>query len=61
MHSFKQLESVIDISLQPGTNGNVFAAICCDDAFRLFDMRKSGSGELYLKKTQNIFFYEQYF
>ena len=31
MHSFKQLESVIDISLQPGTNGNVFAAICCDD------------------------------
>ena len=53
MNSFEHPGDVYEISLQPETNGNVFATICDDDTFRLFDTRQSGTGELSQRDSKN--------
>lgn len=49
-NSFQHPDYVNDISLQPGTNGQVFAAVCKDEQLRLFDIRKSGTSSELSKK-----------
>ena len=36
--------SVRNISLQPESNGDIFAAACYDHTLRIFDVRNSGNG-----------------
>ena len=42
-NSFQHPDYIIDISLQPRTNRQVFATVCKDEQLRLFDIRKSGN------------------
>ena len=55
IHSNIQEPYVNDISLQPGTNGNVFATAFEDGIFSLFDTRKSETGEWSKDNSTNYY------
>ena len=44
MNSVVHLDTIWGFSIQPGTNGNVFASACSDGILRLFDIRHSVTG-----------------
>jgi len=63
LYSFGHSDEVNSISLQPGTNGNNLATACDDGIFRLFDTRRSTTGQSELKSEillVNIFTWECY-
>ena len=48
LHLFQHPDQVNYITLQPRTNGNVFATVCGDSKFRLFDIRQRTTGKYIL-------------
>ena len=44
LSTFQHPDEINHITLQPKTNGNLFATVCGDSKFRLFDIRQSTTG-----------------